>query len=128
MFCSFLFYLFSFHFLASISACSWKMFVEDPTKTEWPLRLPMTKGVMKCMDAIQNFTLSLHEENPAITPLKEFAVAGGSKRGWTTWTTGAADPRVIAIYPLVMDLLNVVENIHHHFRAYGGWAFALQVR
>ena len=29
------------------------------------------------------------------------------QRGWTTWTTGAVDKRVIGIVPIVMDLLNI---------------------
>ena len=29
------------------------------------------------------------------------------QRGWTTWTTGAVDKRVIGIAPIVMDLLNI---------------------
>src|SRR5687767_13654024 len=41
-------------------------------------------------------------------------------------TVGACDPsRVIAIVPLVLDELNFVRDINHHFRAYGGWSFAL---
>ncbi len=36
------------------------------------------------------------------TPTRSFIVAGASKRGWTTWTTGAVDKRVIAIVPIVM--------------------------
>ena len=31
-----------------------------------------------------------------------FIIVGASKRGWTTWTTGAVDKRVIAIVPIVM--------------------------
>ena len=29
------------------------------------------------------------------------------QRGWTTWTVGAVDKRVVAIAPIVMDLLNM---------------------
>ena len=54
----------------------------------------------------------------------QFIVAGASKRGWTTWTVGAVDPRVMGIVPVVMDELNFVENIKHHYRSYGGWSFA----
>ncbi len=28
--------------------------------------------------------------------------------------------------PIVMDELNFVKNIRHHYRAYGGWSFALK--
>lgn len=37
--------------------------------------------------------------------LKNFVVGGASKRGWTTWTTAAVDDRVVAIVPVVIDLL-----------------------
>ena len=53
-------------------------------------------------------------------------MSGASKRGWTTWTVGAIDPRVVAIVPVVMDELNFVENIKHHWKSYGGWSFALE--
>ena len=55
----------------------------------------------------------------------QFIVGGASKRGFATWSVGAVDPRVIAMVPIVMDELNFVKNMHHHFRAYGGWSFAL---
>ena len=51
-----------------------------------------------------------------------FVVAGGSKRGWTTWTTAAVDMRVIAIVPIVIDLLNIEPSMLHHYGAYGFWA------
>jgi PhoPQ-activated pathogenicity-related protein len=51
-----------------------------------------------------------------------FVVAGGSKRGWTTWTTAAVDKRVVAIVPFVIDLLNIEPSMMHHYAAYGFWA------
>jgi PhoPQ-activated pathogenicity-related protein len=27
--------------------------------------------------------------------------------------------------PIVLDLLNLVENMHHMVRAYGGWSWAM---
>ena len=105
----------------AVIAFTWQRFVQDPTRVEWPLRLPMTKGGVKAMDAIQLFMKQLDG-----TVLNKFVVAGASKRGWTTWTVGAVDPRVAMIVPIVMDELNFVENIHHHFKAYGGWSFALK--
>ena len=98
-------------------AFTWSQFVDDPTNTEWPLRLPMTKAAVKTMDAVTEFMKS--ESSPLKMNLEHFAIAGASKRGWTTWTTGAVDnERVIAIVPIVMDELNFVKNIHHHYRAY----------
>ena len=104
----------------AVIAFTWKRFVQDPTRVEWPLRLPMTKGGVKAMDAVQLF-MKAHDG----TVINSFAVAGASKRGWTTWTVGAVDPRVFTIVPIVMDELNFIQNIHHHFKAYGGWSFAL---
>jgi PhoPQ-activated pathogenicity-related protein len=56
----------------------------------------------------------------------EFVVAGGSKRGWTTWTTAAVDKRVVAIVPIVIDLLNIIPSFEHHWQAYGFWAPAVK--
>jgi PhoPQ-activated pathogenicity-related protein len=54
-----------------------------------------------------------------------FIVSGGSKRGWTTWTTAAVDDRVVAIVPYVIDCLNLPASMDHHYRAYGFWAPAV---
>ena len=57
--------------------------------------------------------------------IDDFVVAGGSKRGWTTWMTAAVDPRVVAIIPIVIDVLNVDVSMRHHYAAYGFWAPAV---
>jgi PhoPQ-activated pathogenicity-related protein len=54
-----------------------------------------------------------------------FVVSGASKRGWTSWTTAAVDPRVVAVAPAVIDLLNVEPSFVHHWRAYGAWSEAV---
>src|SRR5437763_11807382 len=54
--------------------------------------------------------------------VEKFVVSGGSKRGWTTWCTAAVDPRVIAIVPASIDLLNVEKSFEHHWKVYGFWA------
>src|SRR5207247_9898641 len=59
------------------------------------------------------------------TIVKKFVVAGGSKRGWTTWLTGAVDPRVEAIIPIVIDVVNVRACKINHYAAYGFWAPAI---
>jgi PhoPQ-activated pathogenicity-related protein len=55
----------------------------------------------------------------------KFVVAGGSKRGWTAWTTAAVDDRVVGVIPLAIDVLNNEKTMEHHFRAYGFWAPAI---
>jgi PhoPQ-activated pathogenicity-related protein len=57
--------------------------------------------------------------------IEKFVVAGASKRGWTTWMTGVADPRVEAIVPIVIDVLNVDPSMRHHAAVYGFWAEAI---
>jgi PhoPQ-activated pathogenicity-related protein len=53
-------------------------------------------------------------------------VAGGSKRGWTTWLVGAVDKRVVGIVPIVINVLNVEQTAIHHWRAMGYFSPALQ--
>ena len=95
-------------------AFTWDKFKTTGDAT-WLARLPMTEGVVRAMDLTQI-------AYPTITG---FLVAGGSKRGWTTWTTAAADSRVEAICPLVIDVLNVEHSMQHHWDAYGYWADAI---
>jgi len=82
----------------------------------WPLLLPMVKSAVRAMDTVQNHLKSL-DKGPL--DIKEFVVSGGSKRGWTTWLTAAVDKRVVAIAPAVIDVLNMDEQMKHHFAAYG---------
>jgi len=108
----------------AVIAFTWQHYIQDPVSsaTEWPLRLPMTKAAVRAMDTTTAF---VSKALPALTPPSRFGVAGASKRGWTTWTVASVDPRVVLAMPIVMDELNFIPNIHHHFRSYGGWSFAL---
>lgn len=91
----------------------------DPT---WLPRLPMVKSAVRAMDAVTEFLAS---DQGGKTSIKKFVVSGGSKRGWTTWLTGAVDPRVSAIIPVVIDVLNVRACKMNHFASYGFWAPAV---
>lgn len=91
----------------------------DPT---WLARLPMVKSAVRAMDAATEFLAAAEGGKVAV---KSFVVAGGSKRGWTTWLTGAVDPRVKAIVPIVIDVVNVRPSMMNHFAAYGFWAPAV---
>jgi PhoPQ-activated pathogenicity-related protein len=88
----------------------------------WLPRFPMVKSAVRAMDAVTELLASQQGGN---VPIKKFVVAGGSKRGWTTWLTGAVDPRVSAIMPIVIDVLNVRESMKNHYSAYGFWAPAV---
>ncbi len=95
-------------------AYGWDKFLEggDPI---WLARFPMTKAVVRAMDLVQ-------KEMPSV---KQFFVAGGSKRGWATWTVAAVDKRVMGIAPAVIDVLNVAISMDNHMAAYGFWTPAV---
>lgn len=72
------------------------------------------KSADRIMTAIEQFTQS----NPLYSPVNEWVVCGASKRGWTTWLTGAYDAtrqegsRVRGIMPVVFDDLNFQQVRH----------------
>jgi PhoPQ-activated pathogenicity-related protein len=100
-------------------AYTWDKFLRTGDE-RWPARLPMTKAVVRAMDAITAFCAKPPSGPPAA--VGGYVVAGASKRGWTTWATAAVDPRVVAIVPIVIDVPNVVPSFDHHWRAYGFYA------
>ncbi|MEM8865798.1 MAG: PhoPQ-activated protein PqaA family protein, partial [Planctomycetota bacterium] len=110
----------------NLLARSWRKYLEtrDPT---WIAQLPMTKAAVRAMDVVQE-VLATETDLPVAKKLaiSRFVVTGASKRGWTTWLTAAVDPRVCAIAPMVIDLLNIRESSRHHRAVYGFWAPALE--
>jgi PhoPQ-activated pathogenicity-related protein len=102
-------------------AYGWVKFMDtgDPL---WIPRLPMVKSAVRAMDTV---TALMASEQGGKADVKTFVVAGGSKRGWTTWLTGAVDKRVVAVVPIVIDILNVEACAVNHFRSYGFWAPAI---
>lgn len=89
----------------------------------WPARNPMVKSAVRAMDAVQELLAS---EQGGEVEIEQFVVSGGSKRGWTTWLTGAVDDRVAAIIPVVIDTLNLKDARLHRFASYGFWAPSLK--
>ena len=102
----------------ALIAYTWDKFLRTGDE-KWPARLPMTKSAVRAMDTVTKFCAG--EEAGRLT-VDGFVVAGGSKRGWTTWTTAAVDKRVVAIIPIVIDVLNIEPSMMHHYAAYGFWA------
>jgi PhoPQ-activated pathogenicity-related protein len=103
-------------------AFAWSRFLRGGD-TVWLPRLPMTKSAVRAMDTVSAYFEARGGSGPRIG---RFVVAGSSKRGWTTWTTAAADRRVVAIVPMVIDLLNVETSFRHHHDVYGFWAPAIK--
>lgn len=83
----------------------------------WPLLFPMAKSAVRAMDATQEWAKKAGK--PAI---EKFVVTGASKRGWTTWLSGAADPRVIAIAPMVIDTLNLGSQGQNQLKVWGKYS------
>ena len=86
----------------------------------WPALLPMVKSAVRAMDTVQSVAQTQHSVN-----VTDFVVTGGSKRGWTTWLTAAADNRVSAIAPMVINVLNMDVQMQHHKQVYEGVTTAI---
>jgi len=80
----------------------------------------MTKAAVNAMTTVQDFVRMERKRG-----IVGFIVGGASKRGWTTWTTGAVDRRVLAIVPMVAPVLNLTAIMNRMWQAYGTWSFAL---
>lgn len=102
-------------------AYTWRKYLDTGDAT-WLARLPMTKAAVRAMDTVTSFSATAQGGRVEV---KRFVVAGASKRGWTTWTTAAVDPRVVAIVPMVIDVLNMGQQLIHQYRSYGFWSPAV---
>jgi len=94
---------------------------KDDGDFSWPLLFPMVKSTVRAMDAIQEFT-----RETANMEISGFLLSGASKRGWTTWLTGAGDNRVKAIAPAVIDVLNMPVNLDYQVEAWGAYSVEIQ--
>jgi PhoPQ-activated pathogenicity-related protein len=81
----------------------------------------MTKSAIRAMDAVQEYS-----EQKLNRKISGFVISGASKRGWTTWLTGSQDKRVIAIAPMVIDVLNMPVNIPYQKEVWGDYSVQIE--
>lgn len=86
-----------------------------------PLLFPMVKSAVKAMDAVQEFA-----DRRMGHRVQSFLVSGISKRGWTTWLTGASDSRVKAIAPMVIDILNMPVSLDYQIDTWKDYSIQIQ--
>jgi PhoPQ-activated pathogenicity-related protein len=88
---------------------------------DWPLLLPMVESAVRAMDTTAAVMKAKQDQ-----AIKRFVVSGASKRGWTTWLTAAADERVVAIAPMVIDVLNMQPQMEQQVKSYGKYSRMIQ--
>lgn len=102
-------------------AHTWAIFLKTG-KSDYIAQLPMVKGVVKSIEATQDY---LRKEHQNI--VEKFVVAGASKRGWTTWLTSAAIPhKIAAIIPIVIPVLDTIKVMRHIYKSYCFWPLSLR--
>lgn len=99
-------------------AHSWQLFLEDSEERAFmPLHIPMMGSLVQTMNLAQKELDSWKVNN--------FFLTGASKRGWAAWLATVADPRVSAVIPFAIDILNTSKILNHTYKTYGkNWPLA----
>ncbi|NPV79984.1 MAG: hypothetical protein HPY52_06860 [Firmicutes bacterium] len=103
----------------ALIAHTFVQFLETGDST-WPALLPMVKSAVRAMDAIQAFA-----KQDLGLEIDSFIVTGASKRGWTSWLTGAVDPRVKGIIPMSYNNLNLAEQMKLQLEQFGTYSASI---
>ncbi len=99
---------------------SWRLFLDNPSQRQLlPLHVPMATTISQ--------TIRLAKTELQGLGITQFIVTGASKRGWSSWLTAISDPNVVAVVPMVSDVLNTQQIMQHMYQTYGGnWPIAFQ--
>jgi len=105
---------------------AWRSFIDDPEHDiSWIPRLPMVKAAYQVMRAVQEFATEEKyiDENPG------WIVSGASKRGWTSFLSGAVNcttcaAKVVGIAPLVPIIPDILADAHRQYQSLNGFTFA----
>ena len=90
-------------------------------ESDWPVLAPMVKSAVRAMDLME----SASRERWGVS-LESYTVSGASKRGWTAWLTAAVDARVMAVAPMVIDVLNMKAQMEHQRATWGAVSDEIQ--
>jgi PhoPQ-activated pathogenicity-related protein len=101
----------------ALMAAGWRHVIDaGGLDTDWLLRYPMVKAVIKSIDAVQDFVPSLAVDG--LTKPERFIVAGASKRGLTANLAGVVrDERVVGVGVVVAPFGGLVEQMNSQWRS-----------
>jgi len=109
-----------------ILAKSWKMFIDSYNSGNPDYELlvmpAMAKAAVRALDATSEFLYRKTGNYPF-----NVGLIGASKRAWTSWLVAAADyERVDFVAPVMFDIINIEEQLKHHYKSLGGWTNVFQ--
>lgn len=94
----------------------------DQEKQEWPLVLPMTKAIMRGMDAINAFFNQTYQSS-----LEGVVLVGASKQAWASWLTAAQDKqRVKGLVSAAFGFIGIAQQLQHQVQVWGEKSSHLQ--